>query len=85
MAWFRTLAIFVRASGLAAEMLAGSVPLSGPARAAGPDWLVTCLTGGDDYELAAGRAARPFRARCGMQPDAWHCGYPDRTLPFRSA
>ena len=25
--------------------------LSDPARAAGPDWLATCLTGGDDYEL----------------------------------
>ena len=24
---------------------------AGSARAAGPDWLETCLTGGDDYEL----------------------------------
>ena len=40
-----------RASGLAAEIAAGSVPLSVAARAAGPDWLTTCLTGGDDYEL----------------------------------
>ena len=38
-----------RASGLAAEIDAGAVPLSPPARAA--DMLVTCLTGGDDYEL----------------------------------
>jgi len=40
-----------RASGLAAELEAASVPLSEAARAAGPDWLVTCLTGGDDYEI----------------------------------
>jgi thiamine-monophosphate kinase len=40
-----------RASGLAAELLAADVPLSDAARAAGPDWLVNCLTGGDDYEL----------------------------------
>jgi thiamine-monophosphate kinase len=40
-----------RASGLGAELEAAAVPLSAAARAAGPDWLVTCLTGGDDYEL----------------------------------
>ena len=40
-----------RASGLAGEVEAALVPLSGPARAAGPDWLPACLTGGDDYEL----------------------------------
>jgi thiamine-monophosphate kinase len=40
-----------RASGLAAEIDASRVPLSTPAQAAGPDWLATCLTGGDDYEL----------------------------------
>jgi thiamine-monophosphate kinase len=40
-----------RASGLAAEINTDSVPLSDAARAAGPDWLETCLTGGDDYEL----------------------------------
>ena len=40
-----------RASGLTAELDAGLVPLSPPARQAGPDWLPTCLTGGDDYEL----------------------------------
>jgi thiamine-monophosphate kinase len=40
-----------RASGLTAEIDAGSVPLSAPAREAGPEWLPTCLTGGDDYEL----------------------------------
>jgi len=40
-----------RAAGLAAEIEAALVPLSDPARAAGPDWLQVCLTGGDDYEL----------------------------------
>ena len=40
-----------RASGLAAEIEAALVPLSAPSRAAGGDWLATCLTGGDDYEL----------------------------------
>jgi thiamine-monophosphate kinase len=40
-----------RASGLAAEVAADRVPLSGAARTAGPDWLPTCLSGGDDYEL----------------------------------
>jgi thiamine-monophosphate kinase len=40
-----------RASSLTAEIEAALVPLSEPARAAGADWLNTCLTGGDDYEL----------------------------------
>src|SRR5271166_393899 len=40
-----------RAAGLAAEIESPLVPLSDAARAAGPDWLATCLTGGDDYEL----------------------------------
>ena len=40
-----------RASNLTADIDAALVPLSGPARAAGPEWLATCLTGGDDYEL----------------------------------
>jgi thiamine-monophosphate kinase len=40
-----------RASGLAAELEAARVPLSEAARAAGPEWLETCLTGGDDYEI----------------------------------
>jgi thiamine-monophosphate kinase len=40
-----------RAGGLGATIEAAAVPLSGAARAAGPDWLATCLTGGDDYEL----------------------------------
>jgi len=41
-----------RASGVAAEIDASLVPLSDQARAAGPDWLCACLTGGDDYELS---------------------------------
>jgi thiamine-monophosphate kinase len=40
-----------RAGNLRAEIEAAAVPLSDAARAAGPDWLTTCLTGGDDYEL----------------------------------
>jgi thiamine-monophosphate kinase len=40
-----------RAAGLAAEIETALVPLSEPARAAGPSWLERCLTGGDDYEL----------------------------------
>jgi thiamine-monophosphate kinase len=40
-----------RASGLGAELEASLVPLSAPARAAGPAWLETALTGGDDYEV----------------------------------
>ncbi len=40
-----------RASNLTAEIDTAKIPLSTQARAAGPDWLPTCLTGGDDYEL----------------------------------
>lgn len=40
-----------RASGCGAEVEAASVPASDAARAAGEDWLVARLTGGDDYEL----------------------------------
>ena len=40
-----------RASNLTAEIDAAKIPLSPQARSAGPDWLPTCLTGGDDYEL----------------------------------
>src|ERR1700722_3637795 len=40
-----------RAGDLAAEIDASLIPLSQPARLAGPDWLAICLTGGDDYEL----------------------------------
>ena len=40
-----------RAGGIGAEIDATRLPLSAAARAAGSDWLRTCLTGGDDYEL----------------------------------
>jgi thiamine-monophosphate kinase len=40
-----------RASGVVGVVEVGAVPLSDAARAAGPEWLETCLTGGDDYEL----------------------------------
>lgn len=40
-----------RAAGLGAEIEVAAVPLSPAARAAGPAWLETRLTGGDDYEL----------------------------------
>src|SRR6185312_8504685 len=40
-----------RAGGLGAEIDATLVPLSAPAREAGPAWLPTILSGGDDYEL----------------------------------
>jgi thiamine-monophosphate kinase len=40
-----------RAARIGAEIEAAAVPLSPAARAAGPAWLETCLTGGDDYEL----------------------------------
>jgi thiamine-monophosphate kinase len=40
-----------RAGDLAADIDAALVPLSAPARQAGPDWLPAILTGGDDYEL----------------------------------
>jgi thiamine-monophosphate kinase len=40
-----------RAGRVGATIEAAAVPLSEAARAAGPDWLGTCLTGGDDYEV----------------------------------
>lgn len=40
-----------RASGLTAHVDVAAVPLSAAARAAGPAWLETALTGGDDYEV----------------------------------
>jgi thiamine-monophosphate kinase len=57
-----------RASRIAAEIGAGLVPLSDAARAAGPELLATCLTGGDDYELLLGvppdREAALLRSAC---------------------
>lgn len=60
-----------RAAGCGAEILAASLPLSAPARAALPDALPRILTGGDDYELAM--AVRPgneaaLRAAAGPVP-----------------
>ncbi len=40
-----------RAGALGAVIEAPLVPLSAGAKLAGPHWLETCLTGGDDYEL----------------------------------
>ncbi len=40
-----------RAGLVGAEIEAALVPRSPAARAAGPAWLATCLTGGDDYEV----------------------------------
>ncbi len=60
-----------RASGVGADIHAARVPLSDAARAAGPDWLSLCLTGGDDYELllAVPAASEPalHRACTGAQ------------------
>ena len=61
-----------RQSGLAATIEASRVPLSVPARASGAEWLETCLTGGDDYELllavpgANEAALRDLSARSGI-------------------
>lgn len=62
-----------RAAGLGAEIEAASVPLSAAARAAGPDWLATCLTGGDDYELLL---AIPPAHAAALQHSAQAAGMP---------
>jgi len=49
-----------RLAGLGARIEAPLVPLSRAAAAAGPGWLGTCLTGGDDYELLL--AVQPARS-----------------------
>jgi thiamine-monophosphate kinase len=59
------------ASGLGAELDAGRVPLSDAARAAGPAWLETCLTGGDDYEVLM---AVPPARRDALVQEADRCG-----------
>ena len=75
-----------RASGLAAELMADAVPLSAAARSAGPDWLTTCLTGGDDYEVLLAvppvrtGALRQAAARIGVavtQVGHFHSGPPE--------
>lgn len=53
-----------RASALGATIEADRVPLSPAARAAGPAWLETCLTGGDDYELLLAVAPAREAALC---------------------
>ena len=40
-----------RENNLCVTIRAADVPLSDAARATGPAWLETCLTGGDDYEI----------------------------------
>jgi thiamine-monophosphate kinase len=62
-----------RAAGLGATIEAGLVPLSEPARQAGPDWLAACLTGGDDYELLL--AVPPAHAAA-LQQTAQAAGMP---------
>lgn len=62
-----------RASGVAAAIEAERVPLSEAARAAGPDWLETCLTSGDDYELLL--AAPPEREGA-LRAEAARAGVP---------
>ena len=60
-----------RAGGVAAEIDAALVPLSPPAREAGPDWLATCLTGGDDYEVLL---AVPSQCEAALQAAAQSAG-----------
>ena len=60
-----------RAAGLGAEIETARVPLSPAARQAGPAWLETCLTGGDDYELLM---AVRTRVEGALQAAAAHAG-----------
>ncbi|MGA9866982.1 MAG: thiamine-phosphate kinase [Acetobacteraceae bacterium] len=78
-----------RASGVGAVLEAARVPLSDPARAAGPQWFETCLTGGDDYELlmavppahdAALIAACAAAGVAVTQIGRFHTGRPDVTV-----
>lgn len=62
-----------RAGNVAAEIEVAAVPLSDAARAAGSDWLTTCLTGGDDYELLL--AVPPERVQA-LQAAAAAAGLP---------
>jgi thiamine-monophosphate kinase len=65
------LAHLCRAGGVAAEIEADAVPLSEAALAAGPAWLETCLTGGDDYELLL---AVPAHRRAALVSEAARVG-----------
>ena len=60
-----------RASELAATVDAAAVPLSKVAHLAGPEWLTTCLTGGDDYEILM---AVPAAQQATMLKDAARAG-----------
>ncbi|HEX4260183.1 MAG TPA: thiamine-phosphate kinase [Acetobacteraceae bacterium] len=62
-----------RAGDVAAEIDAAAVPLSAAAIAAGPEWLATCLTGGDDYELLL---AIPPEREAQLAADAVRAGVP---------
>jgi thiamine-monophosphate kinase len=68
-----------RASGVGAVLQAGRVPLSAAAQAAGPDWLTTCLTGGDDYEILMavppGQAGRLRTAASAASIPVTHVGH----------
>jgi thiamine-monophosphate kinase len=70
-----------RAGNVAAEIEAARVPLSDAARAAGPAWFETCLTGGDDYELVL---AVPAHRRAALLAEAGRAGFKvDRIGVFR--
>ena len=62
-----------RAGGLGAEIDASLLPLSPAARQAGSEWLETCLTGGDDYELLM---AVPVEREQALQSAARATGIP---------
>jgi thiamine-monophosphate kinase len=78
-----------RAGSVAAMVEAARVPLSAPARQAGPEWLARCLTGGDDYELllAVPPAHEPALAEAAARAGtavtrigAFHAGPPEVTV-----
>lgn len=71
-----------RAGGLAAEIEVERLPLSDAARQAGPEWLPTILSGGDDYELLL---AVPPPQEAALQRAAQDAGCPvTRIGRFRS-
>ena len=65
--WCRTSGIICRASGVGANWRGRGAAVDA-ARAAGPDWLITCLTGGDDYEVLM--AVPPATGRLRRRPQA---------------
>ncbi|WP_395370383.1 thiamine-phosphate kinase [Komagataeibacter diospyri] len=60
-----------RESGVGIVIHADQVPLSPAVRALGPQWLSTCLSGGDDYELLL---AVPPMNEVGLQAHAARAG-----------